>query len=308
MTLNQLRLLVALADTGSLSHAARQLEMTQSGASQSLAALEAHLGVQLVTRQRRGVVMTRPGDDVLDEARRIIAGLASIHRITDAARGVEHGRLRLACLPSVSARLLPSLLKTFARRHPGIQVVSIEGTDDEVAGWLAEGRVDIGVVCDAGLPPGGVALCRDEWVAVVPSSHRWVRQRRSGVALSALVAEPFILATGGCSSNARSLVEAQGLALQHVQLEVRDWGSALTLVGEGLGVALVPALHLPRERRGWRMVALEQPLYRQLGLAVATGSEAIPGVRLLLDTAAMLFDDAVEQTSAGQKALPNDDG
>ncbi|MBZ9559503.1 MULTISPECIES: LysR family transcriptional regulator [unclassified Modicisalibacter] len=289
MNLNQIRLLVALGETGSLSRAADRLGMTQSGASQALTALEADLGACLATRQRRGIVLTRLGQQVLEQARRVVEGLTTIRQLVDAAQGIAHGRLRLGCLPSFAATLLPDLLRVFAQRHPGIRIVAVEGTDDEVAAWLAAGRVDIGVVCDPSPQRGGVTLCQDEWLAVVPSHHRWVRQGLSRVALAAVAEEPFVLATGGCSSNARTLFEAAGLALHDLQLEVRDWNSALTLVGEGLGVALVPSLHLPRQRQGWRALALETPCRRQLGLELANGDTPVPGAHVFIDTAVEVF-------------------
>ncbi|WP_110675020.1 LysR family transcriptional regulator [Salinicola sp. RZ23] len=289
MNLNQIRLLVALGETGSLSRAAERLGMTQSGASQALTALETDLGVRLATRQRRGIVLTRLGQQVLEQAHQVVDGLTSIRHLANAARGCAHGRLRLGCLPSFSATLLPGLLRVFAQQHPGIRVVAMEGTDDEVAAWLAAGRVDIGVICDPSPLRGGVTLCHDEWLAVVPSPHRWVRQGLSQVALAAVAKEPFVLATGGCSSNARTLFDSAGLALQDLQLEVRDWNSALTLVGEGLGVALVPSLHLPRQRQGWRALALETPCPRRLGLELSTSDTPAPGVQAFIDTAVEVF-------------------
>lgn len=289
MNLNQIRLLVALDETGSLSRAAERLGMTQSGASQALTALEADLGACMATRQRRGIVLTRLGQQVLEQAHRVVDGMATIRHLVDAAQDIGHGRLRLGCLPSFAAALLPELLRVFAQHHPGIRVVAMEGTDDEVAAWLAAGRVDIGVVCDPSPLRGGVTLCHDEWLAVVPSHHRWVRQGLSRVALTALAQEPFVLATGGCSSNARTLFEAEGLALHDLQLEVRDWNSALTLVGEGLGVALVPSLHLPRQHQGWRTLPLETPCPRHLGLELPPGDTPATGTNAFIDTAVELF-------------------
>lgn len=128
-------------------------------------------------------------------------------------------------------------------------------------------------------------LGRDEWVAVVPARHAFAR-RPGGVALDELAAEPFVLATGGCTTHSRSVVRDAGRTLADVRVEVRDWASAFALVRDDVGVALVPALTLPQDRRGLRVLRLVAPVHREFWLQAATGSASSAAVRALLDLAA----------------------
>ena len=286
MNLPQLRALVAVADTGSITAAAARLGLTQSGASQAVAALEEQLGVRLITRGRRGAVPTAVGERVVEHAREVLAGLDAVRRAADAARGLERGRLRLAAFPTIFATLLPPLLRRFRTLHPGVEVVALEAGDDEMAAWLVAGTVDVGVAMDPAPGEAAAPLGRDEWVAVVPAGHPLARASGGRVAFARLAAEPFVLATGGCATHARSLARGTGLELTDVRVEVRDWASAFALVREGVGVALVPEPTLPEDRRGLRVLRLAQPLYRRFGLQVSGRARGSPAVRALLEVAA----------------------
>lgn len=116
-------------------------------------------------------------------------------------------------------RVLPGLLREFKCQHPGIDVVVLEGTDQEVEEWFSADAVDLGVVMN---PPPGYSdflLGRDEWVAVLPAGHAQARHIASrGVTLEDLASHAFILVSGGCAVNAKSLTEQAGLLLSDVRI------------------------------------------------------------------------------------------
>jgi DNA-binding transcriptional LysR family regulator len=146
----------------------------------------------------------------------------------------------------VTSTFLPGLLRDFKRLHPEIEVVVLEGTDQEVEEWLAADTVDVGVVMNPVPGRAEAILGQDAWVAVLPASHRQARYARSrGITLEELADQPFVLATGGCAVNGESLMEQAGLQLSDVRVTVRDWISACLLVREGMGVALIPESALP---------------------------------------------------------------
>lgn len=283
MNLLHWRLLVAVADMGNISRAAERVGMTQSGASQAIAQLEATLGVQVFVRERRQVAVTAMGEQVLRHAREMLAQLEAIRSLVDEHSGLSQGRIRLASFPSVISTLLPGLLKGFQRRYPGTELVALEGTDEEVEAWLADDTVDLGVVLNPAPERAAVSLGRDRWLAVVPGDHPLGRRSSEvGVALAELVHEPFILATGGCAVNGASLMARAGHTLSNVRVTVRDLGSACVLVREGLGVALLPESALPSDRQGLRVLQLKEQVYREFGLVASAAGAASPLVALFL--------------------------
>jgi DNA-binding transcriptional LysR family regulator len=280
MNLMHWRLVLAVVDAGNITHAAAQVGMTQSGASQAIAQLEDTLGAPLFTRERRQTVPTALGLRVADEARAMLGALHRIQALSREASGAAGGTLRLASFPMVFSTVLPPVLRRFRQLHPAIEVVSLEATDDEVETLLAAGTVDVGVVLNAAPGREVCPLGQDEWMAVLPAAHPLARAG-GAIDLAALTAQPFVLATGGCSVHAQSLAADAGLAIADVRASVRDWSSAFALVREGLGVTLVPALTLPENRRGLRVMRLALPLYRSFGLAASAQAADSPSVRAL---------------------------
>ncbi|MFT4267151.1 MAG: LysR family transcriptional regulator [Xenophilus sp.] len=283
MNLLHWRLLVAVADAGTISRAAERVGITQSGASQAIAQLEATLGFQVFARERRHIGVTALGEQVIAQARAMLERLDAIRILADDSRGLNGGRIRLASFPSVISTLLPGLLRDFRRRHPGIELVALEGTDEEVEDWLAAGTVELGVVLNPAPGRAETVLGRDAWVAVLPTSHPLGRRASArGVTLGELAAQPFILATGSCALNGKSLMAQAGLQLSDVRVTVRDWASACVLVREGMGVALVPESTLPDEQRGLRVMPLNPPIHREFGLVCSeTGKASRPTLALL---------------------------
>lgn len=284
MNLAHWRLLVAVADEGTISRGADRVGISQSGASQALAQLEASLGFAVFVRERRQVEITALGQRVLEHARSMLGGLQAIRALADDSRGVSGVRIRLASFPSIISGVLPPLLRDFRRRHPGIEVVTVEGTDVEVEHWLAAGMVDVGVVMNPAADRDPLALGSDEWMAVLPQAHPLGRRATGGgVALSELAGEPFILATGGCTVNGQRLMSDAGLEMADVRVTVRDWASACVLVREGLGVSLVPESTLPEDRHGLRVMPLRPLIQRVFGLVSSDAGKASRATRLLLD-------------------------
>lgn len=283
MNLSHWRLLVAVADAGSISQAAQQVGISQSGASQAIAQMEGALGSKLLTRERREMVLTAFGEQVLRHARAMLAQFDAIRALSDSAQGLSAGRIRLATFPSVLATVLPSLVSAFRRRHPGIAVVALEGNDEEVEAWLADDTIELGVVLNPAPQRQAVIIGRDAWVAVLPVSHPLGRRSsEQGVTLLELAAEPFVLATGGCSVHAQSLAQQAGLTLSDVRVTVRDLASAAVLVREGLGVSVIPESALPPDRRGVRVMRLEPRAYREFGLVCSAAGRRSAAVQAFL--------------------------
>jgi DNA-binding transcriptional LysR family regulator len=283
MNLMHWRMVVAVADTGNITRAAERVGMTQSGASQALALIEDTLGVQLFSRENRQTLPTAIGLRVIEHARTMLGALENIRSTVDAGKDIQRGTIRLASFPMVLATLLPPLLRQFNRLYPGIQVVALV-SDDEVETLLGAGLVDVGVVLNPTPARNAVLLGREAWMAVLPGGHPLARRsNEEGVTLAELAEQPFVLATGGCSTNASSLAIDAGLQLHDVRVEVREWSSAFTLVRENIGVTVVPEMTLPTQRQGLRVLPVTPRIDREFALVAASNQTPSAAVQALLD-------------------------
>jgi DNA-binding transcriptional LysR family regulator len=283
ITFTQLRTLLAVADQGGFTAAAEQLGTTQPAVSRAIHALEVELGTPLLARSRDGVRLTEAGRRALGHARDALAEHDRLRVDVAATAGRVTGTLRLASIPSATARLLPARLRTFTTRYPQVQVRLFEGTDQEVRRWLEQGAAEVAVVT---LPTTGTKLdtrplAQDELVAVLPAGHQLAA--RPSVPLAALAAEPFILSTGGCQPLIAAAARRAGARL-NLAFEARETATVLAMVAARLGVSVVPTLSLPAEQNH-AIVArpLDPPTPRRLGLAVRSLAEATPAARAFLD-------------------------
>ncbi|AZF38932.1 Transcriptional regulator, LysR family [Pseudomonas sp. R4-39-08] len=286
MNLMHWRLLVAVADHGSITAAAERVGMTQSAASQAMASMETALGAQLFTREPRKTLPTALGASVIEQARVMLSALQAIRCRVEEARPMLRGNLRIACFPQVLAKFLSPRLQRFAQLYPGIEVTTLEVTDDEVHALLDADLVDLGVVLNPEPERNPTLLGRDTWLAVVPARHALAQQVT--VTLAQLLEQPFVLATGGCSVNARSLSADAGLTLRDVRAEVREWSSAFSLVREDVGVTLVPETTLPAQCQGLRVLPLSVPIHREFALVGSPNRSSSAAADALL---AMLADN-----------------
>jgi DNA-binding transcriptional LysR family regulator len=253
--------------------------MTQSGASQALQTLEDSLGVTLLIRGTTGVALTEIGKHVLSEARAALHSVERLRAHCAGFAGLANGTLRLASVTSSATRLLPDVLRRFRTRYPGIAIVLLEGTDEEVCDWVRAGAADLGLT---GTTPTDLrsefVLC-DDFVAVVPRAHRL--SAAASLTLDTLAEQPFIMSGAGCEPMIRSFFVAAGRS-PRVAFTVRDMATLFEMVRQRHGVTVVPTLSLPDNRAGLRVVPLS-PAYRRTLLAVMKADQTpLPAVEAFL--------------------------
>jgi DNA-binding transcriptional LysR family regulator len=241
MTDAQLQALVAVADLGSFTEAARRLGTSQSAVSHALAALEEALRVTLVQRNAHGVRLTDIGQRTARDARQVIELKAKIRQDADASRRLRIGTLRVGSFGvTASRRLLPPIIERFAERYPGIEVLVNEGSDDEVEQWLRDGSVDVASVTLPNDEFDVVPLAEDLVQVVLPASHPLAAERE--VDARRLSEFPFIFGSGGCELLLRRAAQGATLDIRH---RIRESDTILSMVARGAGISLMPALALP---------------------------------------------------------------
>jgi DNA-binding transcriptional LysR family regulator len=237
---HELRVLVAVADTGGFSSAAEALGLTQSAVSHSVRGSERKIGAVLFERGRMGAHPTPAGARAVAHARRI---LRLLDVLTAEARGavrsdVTEGLLRIAAFRSAALHLLPPVLQRLRARHPRIEprVRIVREVGRGTAGEVADGKADIAIATLAGsvpLPPGLVAsgLFEEPYALVHAAGHAAPRSL------------PLVDWAENCGSYTRDWWAAQDW-IPKATVEAEDDGAVLSLVSTGHGMAIMPALSL----------------------------------------------------------------
>ena len=287
MTLVQLQIFSQVAEQGSFTKAAQTLNISQSAVSHAIAELEAELGGMLLIRDKRQPVLISDfGKRVLEPVRIILNGIAHIDQEAAAIKGLETGTIRVGSFPSAAARLFPKIMSVFEQLHPHIHIVLFEGTDEEVAEWLRTRVVDVGFVAHSSPENGMIHLTQDKMVAVLPKSHELKEKPR--ISLSDLESHPFIMSTGGCKPLIQDFFQ-QSQCTPCIKFEVRDIGTILNMVREGLGITIIPELSLPDTPSGVLVKDLQPSMWRYLNLSCPFINEATPAIQSFIAVAQSLF-------------------
>ena len=146
MTLEQLRIFVAVADRLHMTQAAQALHITQSTASAAIAALEARYNVQLFNRVGRGLELSEPGRIFLLEAKAVLARSDLATQALYDLGGLKRGLVRVAASQTVANYWIPERLMNFAQQYPTLDLSLTVGNTEQVAQYLFDGEVDLGVV------------------------------------------------------------------------------------------------------------------------------------------------------------------
>jgi len=175
MTLEQLRIFVAVAAREHVTQAAAVLNLTQAAVSASVAALETQHGVKLFDRVGRGVALTAAGRQFLPEAQALLARAAAAVAALDDFAGLKRGRVKICASQTIASYFLPLVLAGFCKSHPGVQVELAVGNTGQVVRRLQEGGAELGFVegpLDA--PDLAVEEMAGERMAVyAPPDHAW---------------------------------------------------------------------------------------------------------------------------------------
>jgi DNA-binding transcriptional LysR family regulator len=274
-----LRLLQVIAEGAGLVQAASKLRMSQSAASHAIAALERSLGVQLFARNSGQLRLSRVGEQILPHVRQILGSLDAIAEEIVSESGVQTGTLRIAVVPSLASSIIPSLLREFGKLYPGIEISLLEGTDHEVAEWVRQKMSHCGF---AALPVPLVntePIGKDEWMAIVPAK---AVNDQNQIGLERLASHRFLLSGGGCEDHIyRLFAEARVPLCNHML--VRQMDTLQAMVGEGLGVSLVPSLTLIRKPKNIRAMRLVPRRYRTIGILLPADGMPSPALNRWLD-------------------------
>ncbi len=227
MTLEQLRIFIAVAEKQHVTQAASQLNLTQSATSAAIAALETRYGIKLFDRVGRGIVLTQTGRDFLNEAREVVARAKAAAQVLDDLAGLKRGSLTLAASQTVANYWLPPRIEAFRKAHPGIDLHLAIANTEQVAQAVNRGNADLGFV-EGEVDDPSLAIRKmegDTLAIVVGASHPWIGKTR--ITPKFLAETCWILREPG--SGTRSMFEAAlkkfGIKLSDLRFRIWSWCS-----------------------------------------------------------------------------------
>ncbi|KAF1687814.1 LysR substrate-binding domain-containing protein [Pseudoxanthomonas taiwanensis] len=243
MNLRDLKYLVALADHKHFGRAAAACYVSQPTLSTQIRKLEDELGVPLVERAPRKVMLTPAGREAAERARRIVAEVEQMREAARRSQDPEAGTVRLGIFPTLAPYLLPHVVPRIRARFPHLELLLVEEKTDELLTRLREGKLDAVVVA---LPLHddqlhAEFLFEEPFVLAVPDGHP-LAQRRT-LTLDDLADQRLLLLEDGhcLREQALDVCRLSG-ALEKTEFRATSLETLRQMVAANVGVTLLPTL------------------------------------------------------------------
>jgi DNA-binding transcriptional LysR family regulator len=282
--LSQVEGFLEVVRRGNISRAAAGLHVTQPALTARVQALEHEVGAQLFRRSRRGMELTDAGRAFLPYAERAVKSLEDgADLVTELARGGA-GELVLGAAPAVSTYVLPALLVRFIEAHPRVRLVVRTGHSEEILDMTLRSEIHLGLVRELQHPLiESRALYDDELLLVAEPTHPFALAGEIGVHRLAEARLILFDRTSSYYDLTHALFREAGVAPRGV-MELDNIDAAKQMVGQGLGVALLPHTAVAAELAAGRLAAVPitdtEPIRRRIvairrrGLGAPTGAVA----------------------------------
>lgn len=288
--LYRLRLLREVAVRGTIAAAAQAMSVSPSAVSQQLSILQREVGVALLIRDGRRVLLTEAAHVLVAHTERVLAELEQARANVAALSGEVSGIVRLAAFPTAASSLVPSALAATRAAHPDLKVILDDREPIEAIAALKAGHLDLVLVYEYNLLPevGDVGiqlspLITESLLAVVPTT---LDLPPGPLRLETLRDHPWIAPHSDWALRV-TLERACALAGFAPQLDYTsdDYTVILALVSAELGVSVVPQLALEGVSTSFRLHAVAEPtLSRKVSVAVRAGSARTPRFAVVTDS------------------------
>jgi LysR family transcriptional regulator for metE and metH len=240
LEIRHLKLVAAIAETGSVTQAGNRLHLTQSALSHQLRDAEEQLGAPLFERKNRKMVLTAAGERLLQTAKNVLAELDRAATDIRKRDPQSQGLVRLSTQCYTVYYWLPPRLKLFQQKFPDVEFQLVVEATDNPFGALLEGKLDLAIVCDPIRNRKIVytPLFEDEIYIIVPPEHRLAGKKY--VEAEDLAGENLIIypPKEECTL-LKELLEPAGVVPRRIQ-EVTLTDGIVEMVRAGLGVASLP--------------------------------------------------------------------
>lgn len=268
MTLLACQIFFTIAHEGSFARAAEHLHLTPSAISHAVATMEAECGFPLFTRTKAGVTMTAAAEHLLPDIQRLISCSESLDQSIARINGMEKGVLRLGVFNSACVTWVPQLLPSFEQQFPGIAVQLYQGSYADIAAWLKNGTVEIGLMSNSSAQELDFEpVYTDPLVCVAPNG--FATQRPGVVTAEELRGHTFVSQRPDTDADIQSYLKKNELRV-NARCFVNDDESVIAMVACGQGVAIMPRLilsHYQQRADVFTVLRLEPASSRVIGLA-----------------------------------------
>ncbi|WP_066295472.1 LysR family transcriptional regulator [Bacillus sp. FJAT-29937] len=281
MSLAKFETFSSVVELGSLTKAGEALGLTQSAVSHAISSLETEWGFSILNRGRSGIHLTSNGERILTYIREILKWNEEMIQEIANINGLEIGTVRIGTFSSVSIHWLPEIMKVFNDRHPSIEIKLLEGDYDDIEHWISTGMVDFGFVS---LPTVQqfemIPLKNDRMLCIVSDEHPLADQNE--ICFDMIKDDPLIKSKKGSDNDLTRMLKENNIT-PNIKFELTDDQAIISMVGNGMGISILPQMVLHRVPANVRILQLAGEHYRTIGIAATSFKTLAPATKKFIE-------------------------
>ena len=245
-------------ELSSLTKAAQELGLTQSGVSHMLAAIEAELQLPLLKRTRTGARLTPEGEQMMPYIHEIVRQEKLLRQAAAALHTLVTGKIRIGTFTSVATHWLSAMMMQFQQAYPQVDFQLFNGDYHDIDTWLGAGSVDLAFTTLPARPGCSCVPLYEDALAAGPVCP-----------VEELAKEPFISLLESSNHDVRRAFRALSVR-PNIRFETKDDYAVIAMVRQGLGVSIMPSLLLRGNTDGVEIRPIDPPASRTIALAAAS--------------------------------------
>ena len=304
-SLRQIQYAVTVADTRNFRRAAERCHVSQPSLSVQVAELETGLGVQLFERDRRGVMITTAGSELIDRMRRVLLEVDDVRGAARRFLDPLAGTLRIGVIPTVGPYLLPTVAPLLRKEFPRLTLAWLEDKTEALVRQIRHGNLD-GALLALEADIGDLTyetIEEDPFVLATPPDHRLGRSS-APIPFSRLRGEHILLLDEGHCLRDQVIEFCSGRGVEELNFRATSLPTLVQMVRANMGITLLPRISMPTEilRSGLKTRPISRPVpYRTIVLAWRRQSALFEAMRKIAQTARLAVHRTHHRKVRGKK-------
>ena len=280
MDIKKLQVFLTVAKYNNFTKAGEDLGYTQSGITQMMKSLEQEIGFPLFIKNHHGVTLTMNAKSLLPSIRALLAANETLNQEIAFRKGAKKGSIIIGSFGSCAVHWLPKIISNFQKKYPEITYDIVEGSESELADWVANNKVDIGFISyQKHQPYAFIPVYDDPMYAVLPKGHPLAEYDE--VPIELFNNEPFVVSEYSYANEVHQLLKKYKVK-PDIKYTMHNDFSILSMVEHGLGISILPGLILRGRVENVEVRPLKPWSYRQLGLALLSKEELTPAAKIFI--------------------------
>ncbi|MCY7907095.1 LysR family transcriptional regulator [Bacillus inaquosorum] len=277
MNMNHLHIFVKVGEKLNITEAAKELFISQPAVSKAIKNLESSLQLKLLIRDKHhGLMLTDVGKEILLLARQMKGIESKIYQVANRENKLLSGKVKIGSFPAVSTIIMPQAIAAFRSNYPLIRIELVEGTSDQIKGWVEDRTVDIGIAVSPFEPFDHQLLCKDYMVAVIPPQYDELKQEKH-VDLKTYQ-DDLIFCKGGHEIAMSNTFQQHHIELKE-NLTVQNAETLINMVNNNLGIGIISNFTLSSVPHQLIKKDIFPRITRDIGVIVHSFDEITPAAQ-----------------------------